>query len=99
MKKVKFAAQIFLLAAAFPALFISGISYSGKKINDYDLIQKTILNASKEKCIICDRYGASLSCRNESCSSKFHLPCAQSSKLLLQHRIFQSISVFLSPNN
>jgi len=27
MKKVKFAAQIFILAAAFPVLFISGISY------------------------------------------------------------------------
>ncbi|CAF2074249.1 unnamed protein product [Rotaria magnacalcarata] len=55
------------------------------KINDYDLIRTTITNAIKQKCTICDRYGASLSCRNESCSLKFHLSCAQSSGCFFSH--------------
>jgi len=40
MKKIKFAAQVFILAAAFPVLFISGISYSGKKAPKEELKEK-----------------------------------------------------------
>lgn len=56
-----------------------------EKLTNYDLIRSTILNAANEKCLICDRYGASLSCENESCSWKFHLPCAQSSGCFFSH--------------
>jgi hypothetical protein len=37
MKKIKFAAQIFILAAAFPVLFVSGITHHTKKVSQHDL--------------------------------------------------------------
>jgi len=49
MKKIRFAAQIFILAASFPVLFISGINTPGKRsspqeirVNDSPAIRKSI---------------------------------------------------------
>jgi len=55
------------------------------KARDYQFVQSLIVNASKQKCFVCDRYGASLSCRADSCQIKFHLPCAQSSGCFFSH--------------
>jgi len=55
MKKIKFAVQVFILAAAFPVLFISGISYSGKKAPKEELKEKVQpvvkKDLSKENCL------------------------------------------------
>jgi hypothetical protein len=38
-----------------------------------------------KKYSVCDRYGVSLSCRIDSCSCHFNLPCAQSSGYFFSH--------------
>jgi hypothetical protein len=51
MKKVKFAAQIFILAAAFPVLFIAGISYPdhSKKVQPKIIETPSIKTGAKTK--------------------------------------------------
>lgn len=67
MKKIKFAVQIFVLAASFPLLLISGINTPAKKtskqeqqINDSPAIKKSL---HKEDCV----------CKNESKPQKVSL--------------------------
>jgi len=55
MKKIKFAAQVFILAASFPVLFITGISYSGKKdpkpANKHEEAPVTTKSVAKEELL------------------------------------------------
>lgn len=49
MKKLKFAAQIVLLAAAFPVLFIAGITQPVKRPEERDECKKEIEQVRKAK--------------------------------------------------
>lgn len=55
MKKIKFGAQIFLLAASFPLIFLSGITQHTKKVDHPEVQVKdsTIVKRSmlKKECI------------------------------------------------
>lgn len=55
MKKIKFAAQIFILAASFPVIFLSGITHDTKKphqpeeqVKDSSIVKKTL---PRQECL------------------------------------------------
>jgi len=48
MKKIKFAAQIFILIASFPVLFVSGISHHNKKTFRHEMQVKDSAATAKK---------------------------------------------------
>jgi len=55
MKKIKFAVQVFILAASFPVIFISGITHDTKRahqpeeqVKDSSIVKKSL---SRQACL------------------------------------------------
>lgn len=46
------------------------------KSGEFELVDQAVLTAMTERCAGCYRFGASISCRADNCTKKYHYPCA-----------------------